>query len=426
MREGNDFGNGILSLQMAWVILAGLCCVVQPVLAAEAVVTDACAKCRTSIGDIPWDPESILSDNKVVYGTDDRIDVYQETNASRKTWAESVCALVDTSDLTNNGNGTYGLRTYAYTQSGYSPCSDEPFRTQPTAAWCTGFIVGDDVVATAGHCIESGDMPYVRFVFGFEMQNATTPVLTFDADQIYMGVEIIARQLVGEYDYAIVRVDRPITVGEPLPLRTSGTVAVGTRVGVIGHPSGLPMKIAFGSATQVRSNTETGYFTANLDTYGGNSGSPVFNATDGTVEGILVRGNQDFVINVNCFRSNVLPDNTMYSEDVSKSTTFASYVNQAPANDDCQDAQSIAAGQTKTGNTRNATGTDITSCGVNDYTDVWYSFIPAAGKYYKISLCESDFDTTLAVFGGGCSSLTELECNDDLGAKSIRSIWFDV
>ena len=116
----------------------------------------------------------------------------------------------------------------------------------------------------------------------------------------------------------------------------------------------------------------------------------------------------------------------MYSEDVSKSTTFASYVNQAPANDDCQDAQSIAAGQTKTGNTRNATGTDITACGVNDYTDVWYSFIPAAGKYYKISLCESDFDTTLAVFGGGCSSLTELECNDDLGAKSIRSIWFDV
>ena len=110
----------------------------------------------------------------------------------------------------------------------------------------------------------------------------------------------------------------------------------------------------------MRSNTAIGYFSANLDTYGGNSGSPVFNATDGTVEGILVRGNQDFVINVNCFRSNVLPDSTMYSEDVSKSTTFAAYVNQAPANDDCQDAQSIAAGQTKTGDTRNATGTDIT------------------------------------------------------------------
>ena len=36
------------------------------------------------------------------------------------------------------------------------------------------------------------------------------------------------------------------------------------------------------------------YFTANLDTYRGNSGSPVFNAITHKVEGVLVRGEQDF------------------------------------------------------------------------------------------------------------------------------------
>ena len=229
MRVGKDFGNGFSGWQMAWVILVALCGVVQPIFATEAVTTDACAKCRTSIGDIPWDPESILSDDKVVYGTDDRIDVYQETNASRKTWAESVCALVDASDLTNNGNGTYGLRSYAYTQSGYSPCSDEPFRTQPTVAWCTGFIVDDDVIATAGHCIESGDLPYVRFVFGFEMQNASTPVLTFDSDQRCMKA---GKSLPGNLS---VNTTMPLSGSTgpsrsaPLALRTSGTVAGYTR-----------------------------------------------------------------------------------------------------------------------------------------------------------------------------------------------------
>jgi hypothetical protein len=39
------------------------------------------------------------------------------------------------------------------------------------------------------------------------------------------------------------------------------------------------------------------YFTANLDSYAGNSGSPVFNQKTGRVEGILIQGADDFVYN---------------------------------------------------------------------------------------------------------------------------------
>jgi V8-like Glu-specific endopeptidase len=47
------------------------------------------------------------------------------------------------------------------------------------------------------------------------------------------------------------------------------------------------------------------YFTANLDTYAGNSGSPVFNKNTGKVEGIIIQGAEDFFYNEenNCIKS---------------------------------------------------------------------------------------------------------------------------
>ena len=66
----------------------------------------------------------------------------------------------------------------------------------------------------------------------------------------------------------------------------------------MGHPSGLPLKYADGARVF---ETENDYFSTNLDTFGGNSGSPVFNADTLEVEGILVRGDTDYVMD---FESN--------------------------------------------------------------------------------------------------------------------------
>ena len=62
---------------------------------------------------------------------------------------------------------------------------------------------------------------------------------------------------------------------------------------VIGHPVGLPLKVAAGAS--VRDAGKIGYFVADLDTFGGNSGSPVFNTATKKIEGILVRGDTDFI-----------------------------------------------------------------------------------------------------------------------------------
>ena len=283
---------------------------------------------RTVISNVPWVP--VAGGEKVIYGTDDRIDVYQETDAGRKKLAGSVCALLSTAELTPISGGGWHISTSAYQYQGLSACAGEPFGNQPTAAFCTGFLVGTDIVATAGHCYDTTDFSGVRFVFGFEMKDASTPNLNVADDQVYTGVELLGRQRNSStgLDYSVIRLDRAVTApgATPLALRRTGTVPLATAVGVIGYPAGLPEKIAFGATTHVSDNTAAGYFVANLDTYGGNSGSPVFNAGTGLVEGILVRGNSDFVVNGGCFVSNKLPDNTTDAEQVSKATTFVQFV----------------------------------------------------------------------------------------------------
>jgi hypothetical protein len=74
-------------------------------------------------------------------------------------------------------------------------------------------------------------------------------------------------------------------------------------------------------------------------------------------------------------------------------------------------AKEIFPGQTITGSTANATGSDETSDGLDDIYDHWFVFTPSGSTDYTISLCGSNFDTTLAVFNETCDS--ELAYNDD-------------
>ena len=164
----------------------------------------------------------------------------------------------------------------------------------------------------------------MKFVFGFNIRQKGNIPTEVGLDDVYSCTKIIAREEQGYgADFALVKIDRKVTKYKPLSINRKGDPEVGTEIVVIGHPSGIPTKVSDGA--NVRSN-ENGFFVANLDTYGGNSGSAVFNTKTGLVEGVLVRGETDFVNRGGCYVSNVCSDTGCRGEDVTNISSVAKYI----------------------------------------------------------------------------------------------------
>ena len=154
---------------------------------------------------------------------------------------------------------------------------------------------------TAGHCVTSAtDCTNTRFVFNYYRPAAGSlqPVTTAD---IFSCTSIVARQQATvngqNLDYAVLRLDRAATPRfTPAPVRTANTaLTVGQNVAVIGSGSGIPFKIDSGGTVRDARSSTLDYFVATTDTFGGNSGSGVYETSGYTVAGILVRGETDYV-----------------------------------------------------------------------------------------------------------------------------------
>ena len=251
---------------------------------------------------------------KVIYGEDNRHEVYEESRPVIQDVALSTAALVQKSNLSDQGD-SYRLPAETMQES-VGVCADEPYAKQMNPAFCSGFLVGDQLMATAGHCIKSSTCANARFVFDLRMQADGSQPLVVQKSSVYSCAGIVVREETNDQDYALVRLDRPVTDRRPLTLRRSGNLEKSEPLVVIGHPMGLPTKIADGAS--VRNWSASGkYFVANLDTYGGNSGSAVLNERTLEVEGILVRGETDMKYSNGCYRSNICSDSGCRGEDVS-------------------------------------------------------------------------------------------------------------
>ncbi len=245
------------------------------------------------------------SAKELVYGADNRREV-EDTGSRSKTLARSVALLVDRNQLARRGNGWRVRSSTTLADTFAVPaCRGERFTRQPVAGFCTGFVVGPRLIATAGHCVSDASCGRTRFAFGYQRRNGRANG-NLGRDDVYSCQRVVERRNTSTNDWAVVRVDRRIRGREPLTLRRRGKVGNNAQLFVIGHPAGLPQKFAGGA--RVRRNGSRNFFEASLDTYAGNSGSPVFNAQNRQVEGILVRGATDWTYGrqngARCWRSN--------------------------------------------------------------------------------------------------------------------------
>ncbi len=228
------------------------------------------------------------------WGKDSRVDFYEIEDEQVKKNAGCVAAICKEDNLIDTNKGFFILKVKNYGKT-FNLSDNEPFHHQPIAAGklCTGVLVEEDMIATAGHCVNVMDGTDLHIVFGFKMEDPSTPVIRVSEDNIYKGVKVVRKVLIREFnkpDWALVRLDRKV-VGQTVA-KLSKDISCDQPVYTMGHPCGLPLKYAPGANIR---DVSDACFGANLDIYQNNSGSPVFNSDTHEVIGIVARGdNRDF------------------------------------------------------------------------------------------------------------------------------------
>lgn len=237
---------------------------------------------------------------KVIYGKDNRLDFYQVNSHLHRKLALSTAGMIHLKYFARSSSQNfYDLQGTTTLERGQNICSSEAFSQQQIAPTCSGFLVGEDTLITAGHCYKSFSTPEnvcksFAWVFDYHLKSAQhNPTRNIPVQNIYLCKKVLAVELTKSMDYAVIKLDRKVLGRRPLKFRTSGKISSSSSLLVIGHPTGLPQKISSGG--RVTRNSEATTFSATLDTFQGNSGSAVFDARTGLVEGILIQGKNDYI-----------------------------------------------------------------------------------------------------------------------------------
>lgn len=142
---------------------------------------------------------------------------------------------------------------------------------------CTGWFIGANTVVTAGHCVygSGGFATNVRVYPG--RSGSSTPYGSCGATRLFAPSGWTSGQN-RDYDYGAIKLD--CTVGNTtgwFGLRPDG-IATGQQTSIAGYPGDKTYGTQWTHVDQVRLLQTRRVYYAN-DTYGGQSGSPVWNST---------------------------------------------------------------------------------------------------------------------------------------------------
>ncbi|MEZ4461815.1 MAG: serine protease [bacterium] len=229
-----------------------------------------------------------------IIGEDDRYDEFSGQITERlKLAAKSTAIVVANEVMTEEGDTTF----FAAQRLGdtYGMCPGEPFENQPVTGFCSAWLVAPDIMVTNGHCIPSQQACETSsFVFDYALTTEGDEWLDrVPTQNVYACDRIVAWDYTSncDVDYAVVRLKRRVEDRDPLDVRSSTDELDSENLVIIGHPFGLPRKYALnGQLVASGSNT----FTTTHDIIGGNSGSAIFDAETGEVQGLVTCGGSNF------------------------------------------------------------------------------------------------------------------------------------
>ncbi len=225
---------------------------------------------------------------------------------------ETICGVVDDSQPVEKYDGSLGV-TKAFVaahqrpvgqlqwDSGLGSIYSDP-GTVSGARWCSGALISHNLFLSAGHCFDQNPggwrVPRIngttRPILPSEIARRMHVNFNYQVDpsgklrkEQEFGVEALVEYRLGGLDFAIVRL-----AGNPGAVFGIGEVAtsdakIGDMLAIIGHPAALPKRIEAGPLS--------GFFDDRLlyndiDTLGGNSGSPIWRAVSGKIIGVHTDG----------------------------------------------------------------------------------------------------------------------------------------
>lgn len=252
----------------------------------------------------------------VIYGSDDRHDIYDETDTDIAALATSTgVALISPTELRFSGSDVLVRAAPLSAWDDY--CSGTAFLDQPTAASCSGILIDDDLVLTVGHCLETvpscRDLDYV-FNYSYAREGTLGPIRR---DDVFSCRTIAVQESsppdsATQVDFAVIELDRAVVGHAPAILGQIGPLAKGDALTVIGSPSGLPVKVDSGARVVDSRSGSVDFFTLTSDTFAGNSGSGVYQAD--VLVGVFAHGTADFVDEGACSAERVIGDTSTSGE----------------------------------------------------------------------------------------------------------------
>ena len=164
--------------------------------------------------------ESIVSTSdtstNVVYGEDGRKDLSEITDPQLLQMARSTVAFMDAKDLVYDS--VFNKYNFENTEPTLPFCTTEKFRNQPHWADCSGTLIAEDLILTAGHCVPTNkDCAQAKIVFDYSIPTGQKNVNTISGDNVFSCKKVVAfSNLKLDTDFAIIQLDRPVVGRKPL------------------------------------------------------------------------------------------------------------------------------------------------------------------------------------------------------------------
>lgn len=243
---------------------------------------------------------------EAIYGRDDREFITDKSDKKLQELSKSIGLIISADHLDIRMFRT-SIEAFSL-QETLNMCVSERFVTSPALPACTGFLVAPNIMASAGHCFQTeDDCANKKIIFDVDVSKQSKKGYNISSNNVFSCSKIISTGFDPSrpdlQDYSLIELDRAPKRRLPLKLNLTKKIANKAKVFMIGHPFGMPLMLS--REGSVFKNSDEVQFAVNLDSFEGNSGSPVFNAETFEVEGILVNGQEDLVQDpkIECYRN---------------------------------------------------------------------------------------------------------------------------